>query len=251
MLFNGYRTIYIIQHIIFNADHTLIENKYDDIRSVYLFHTYLHAMAKKDYFPVRLDEQREWLSRYRQSVMDNGATLGMSPEEVIANTAAADSQIAAIDNAIMAERLYQQALTARNNGAKKHMTLIRRTIKRCKTSNNYTTSLGVALGAIGPDNTIAPDDYTPKGSVKVMPENVLVRFKKKGVDGMAIYCRVTIDQTETAFEKVGIASSSPFTDTTPLRHPYRPEKRDYLLRGIINDKEIGHESQIMRVVVGG
>ncbi|MCF8258393.1 MAG: hypothetical protein K9J06_12630 [Flavobacteriales bacterium] len=225
--------------------------KYVDIRSVQLLKHQQHAMAKRDYFPVQLGDQRKWLIQYKNAVMDNGAAMGMTPEEVVANMTAADSQIDAIDTVIDAERAYKSALSARKAGAKGHIGRIRRSIKHFKTSSNYSIGTARLIGAIGPEDILVPDEYVPNGNVKPMPDSVVVRFKKKGVDAMAIYCRVLDDEVETSFVRIGIFINSPFEDTTPLSHPNRPEKRLYRLRGVVNDKEVGQFSDTMEVVAVG
>lgn len=175
----------------------------------------------------------------------------MSPEDVLANVTAAERQMEAIDNALLAERAYKSARSDCKAGTKEHIALIRRAIKCGKTSSNYSTGMGRTLDAIGTGDTIVADEYVPNGNLRAMSNKVLVRFKKKGGNAKAIYCHVLDEDAETFFKKIGIASHSPFEDTTPLLHPLRPEKRQYQLRGIINDKEIGHFSNTMEVVAVG
>ncbi len=53
------------------------------------------------------------------------------------------------------------------------------------------------------------------------------------------------------FEKIGIDYHSPYIDTRPLKVDGQPEVREYYLRGIVDDEEIGVPSDVIRVVVGG
>lgn len=43
---------------------------------------------------------------------------------------------------------------------------------------------------------------------------------------------------------------SPYIDNRPLIRPNAPETREYYLRGIMNDTEIGLPSDIIEIVVG-
>lgn len=51
--------------------------------------------------------------------------------------------------------------------------------------------------------------------------------------------------------RLGMDSSSPYYDTRPLAVPGVAELREYLVRGIGADEEIGQDSNIVAIVFGG
>lgn len=226
-------------------------------------------MAKSDFFPQKLGDQRNWLENYREQIAVHGPTLGMTAAEVAAEQAAVDAQIAAVDIAIAAENAASKAITDRNDAAIINVGRIRATSRRNKTSSAYTEGIGQSLGIEGSDSDFDAENYKPKGEAKVLPGEVRIKFVKAGADGVAIYCKVTAAdagtpagnsspgpalppaQAELAqYKKIGTDYHSPYADTAPLRTPGRPETREYYLRGIVDDVEIGVYSNIIRVVVG-
>ncbi len=65
---------------------------------------------------------------------------------------------------------------------------------------------------------------------------------------MAIYAR---RRGQAAFEKIGTDSASPYDDARPLAAPGVPEVREYLLRGMIDDREIGLDSDVVSITFAG
>ena len=65
---------------------------------------------------------------------------------------------------------------------------------------------------------------------------------------MHVYCRVrgTMGWTFLSWDK-----NSPYIDGTPLAHAGVPEEREYMLRGVVNDVEIGVDSDILSIIWGG
>ena len=63
-----------------------------------------------------------------------------------------------------------------------------------------------------------------------------------------VYCRL---RGSTGWNKLGIDTSSPYYDTHPLATPGVAETREYMLRAILDDVEIGQPSDIISIVIGG
>ena len=93
-----------------------------------------------------------------------------------------------------------------------------------------------------------PDTYKPVFTVRFKGGRITLSFKKRGVDGLAIYTRLggTTDWT-----KLDVHTLSPYIDGRPLAVPGVPEIREYMARGILKDREIGLESDIVSIVFGG
>ena len=77
---------------------------------------------------------------------------------------------------------------------------------------------------------------------------VRVDFVRGGVDALAIYSRLRGTPT---FHKLAVDTSSPYFDTTPLAQTGVPEVREYFARGMVNDEEVGVDSDIVSIAFGG
>ncbi len=218
-------------------------------------------MAKQDFFPTRLDEQRSWLDNFKLKLPTQGPIVGMTPTEVTACTDAADAAIAAIDAAKAAEDVFKQKVSDKDAAIVANISgVIRPAVKRFKTSPAYNTGIGDLLRVEGSESDLDPDTYKPTGKAVVLNNEVKLTFVKGGVDGMAIYSRITSGKTDgnaplteaemAQFTKLAIDYHSPYIDNRPLARPNAPETREYYLRGVVSDAEMGLRSDIIKIVVG-
>lgn len=132
-----------------------------------------------------------------------------------------------------------------------------------KAHNNYSKTIGEDLGIEADETGFDEENYKPEGSAKAVLNEVTIKFSKKGVDGQAIYSKVTAGTSSpspspspstpaslSSFTKIAIDFHSPYIDNRPLTNPGQPETREYYLRGVKDDKEIGVPGDVIRVVVG-
>ena len=63
-----------------------------------------------------------------------------------------------------------------------------------------------------------------------------VKFFKRRIESVNVYSRLF---GATAWKKLGMANNSPFADKTPLAQPGVPELREYRIRGVMKDEEVG------------
>lgn len=144
-------------------------------------------------------------------------------------------------------------------------------VSQIKVNSNYSKAIGEDLGIHIADTSFDPENYKPKGTAKAVLNVVTIKFVKVGVDGMAIYSRVlaakaaaraaATDGTNTSapvaaegineFKKIDVDYRSPYVDNRPLAVAGQAETREYYLRGILKDVEIGVPSDVIKVVVGG
>jgi len=136
-------------------------------------------------------------------------------------------------------------------------------VAQIKANSNYSKTIGEELGIEIAETDLDEENYKPKGSAKAVLTDVTVKFNKKGVDGVAIYSRVitgaakapTDPAPPTAgelneFKKIATDYHSPYIDNRPLAVAGQAETREYYLRGIVNDAEIGVPSDVIKVAVG-
>ncbi len=132
-----------------------------------------------------------------------------------------------------------------------------------KANSNYSKAIGENLGIEADETSFDAGNYKPEGSAKAVLNVVTIKFTKKGVDGQAIYSKVTTGvstlpstpgspapATLSQYTKIAIDFHSPYVDNRALTIAGQPELREYYLRGVLSDAEIGVPSDIIRVIVG-
>ncbi len=93
-----------------------------------------------------------------------------------------------------------------------------------------------------------PNAYKPVITVSIKGGLITLDFKKRGVDGLAIYGRL---RGTMGWTKLGIDTSSPYIDGRPLAVPGVSETREYMARGMVDDEEVGLESDIVSINYAG
>jgi hypothetical protein len=122
-------------------------------------------------------------------------------------------------------------------------------VQRIKAMKNvYTTAIGEDLGIIGDETTFDPDTFKMEiKGVKWTNQGVKVSFVKGDVEGANVYSRTN---GVGSFVKLAFDGASPYVDTRPLSVPGTPETREYMLKPVLGDEEIGLPSDVVSVVVG-
>lgn len=141
----------------------------------------------------------------------------------------------------------------------------RQLVGQIKAHPNYSKTIGEDLGIEAPESSFDDENYKPKATAKAVQNEVTIKFTKGGVDGVAIYSRVTsgtgvptpspspspVPAPSGQFVKIAVDYHSPYVDNRPLAVEGQPELREYYLRGILSDQEIGLPGDVIRVTVGG
>jgi len=126
-------------------------------------------------------------------------------------------------------------------------TNVRKKVTRIKAHKNYTDAMGRELGIIGTTTTFDATGYKPFLSVEVTGGLVGIKFQKKGVDGVNIYCR---RKGEVSWRFLARDTRSPYDDHIKLENPSQPEHWEYRAYGVVNDMEIGQPSDVVEVIFG-
>ncbi|MEP7169833.1 MAG: hypothetical protein ABI855_10735 [Bacteroidota bacterium] len=233
-------------------------------------------MKKKPYLPKQEGDRVKWLNNFAGKINTYATLFGITPTEVTLIQAMA-LIYAYIIGLLEQVRTFSQDLTKFKDvltfspsgttlGAMPAFapaaappltipgifTFIGGIVMRIKgTKDKYTDGIGEDLGIIGDETTFISDDYVPECSGKAMPGEVIIKFKKKGVDGVNVYGHPIGSTDPNDWVKIAYDGSSPYNDTRALAHAGVPEVREYKLRGVINDGEIGQWSLIIKVTFGG
>lgn len=113
-------------------------------------------------------------------------------------------------------------------------------------TSKYTEAIGMDLGIIGDETTFDADNFIPAITGKPMPGQAIIGFTKHGIDGVNVYSHA-VGGDQTLWVKLAYDGHSPYIDTRPLAVAGQPEHRQYKIRGVIHDLEIGQWSDVVSV----
>lgn len=202
-----------------------------------------------DYIPKSRSERYLWWKGICDSIEVEGPKVGLTAAEIAAIKATATDQCAKMEAADTAENAAKGAKAAEMETTRVNTQAIRLAIRNIKTRTLYASS-GVegTLRLKGSESTFDPATFKPALKLSIVGGQVRVDFTKGECDSVAVYCRV---RGTLGWTKLGIDTDSPYFDTKPLANPAVPEVREYMARGVIDDMEIGIESDIVSIALAG
>ena len=118
---------------------------------------------------------------------------------------------------------------------------------RDKALTNIREAIGLALGVVGPESNFDPATYVAElRSAEAMgPAQVRLKFGK--ARGHIDTVKAQMRRGSGAWTTVGMAVRSPWTELTPLAQPGVPETREFCVRAVVADEEIGQLSAAISV----
>ena len=202
-----------------------------------------------DFIPPKRDNRRTWLNNIIEKAAAQVVAGGGTAADATALTTAATAITTAYDNTDSAKTTYEGKKAIESDTEATQLTVIRNIFKALKVLPNWKSSGADAqLQSSSSTSEFDPSTYKPEISVSINGGLITLEFKKKGVDGLAYYTRL---RGTTGWTKMGTDTTSPFIDGRPLTTPGVPETREYMARGMIDDEEIGLESDIVSLTYGG
>jgi hypothetical protein len=203
-----------------------------------------------DFIPPGDDPRKTWATNFKEKLIANGPAVGLTLPEVTAAGLLCDPIIGRIDDKTAKKNAWQASVAAANSGNAADFTTLRTTIAQIKTNSGYTDAIGADLGIVGPVDTFDPNTYKAelKELVVSAPGQVTVNFgKAKGnLEAVHVYTR---RQGTSPWTFLARDSQSPYVDTTPLAEAGKPEIREYRIRAVIADVEIGDYSDTQQITV--
>jgi hypothetical protein len=202
-----------------------------------------------DFVPSNEGEQIQWAANLQTKITTYTATFGLLPADITAISNACNRIATDINNVTAAETTLANLVTLKNNNKAEDIATLRKYANQFKAHSAYTADIGADLDIVGKKHNADLDNVKPKLKVKLTPQGAQLDFsKEKVLQGVNIYTRLkgTAGWTKLAFD-----SSSPYIDNRPVTTPGTPETREYKAIGVINDEEVGQESDMVSAVVGG
>lgn len=206
-------------------------------------------MATTVYFiPNNRAERRAWLLNLKSGIETYGPAFGLTAEAIASVQTTCDAQIAKIDKVIEAESKLQAAQEAETNGEAINLVALKEEIAKWKVASGFTSEAGAALKIVSSQKDFNADGWKCEFKVRIVAGEIRIDWKKKGVQGVHIYSRLA---GQSAWTLLATDTSSPYIDGRELASPGVPETREYMLRGLINDAEIGLDSDVQSVTWNG
>ena len=202
-----------------------------------------------DFVPGQRVRRYQWYVNLSENLLTEAPKFGLSTQEATAAKAVVDAIIAAMDATNAAETALTGARTAEQNIEAQKLLILRGNIRNWKTLPLMPASgsEGV-LQLTGAAIAFDPSTYKPVIRASIEGGKVVVSGAKKGVEGWAIYTRLRGSQP---WEKLAVENHPPYYDTRPLAQANVPEVREYMVRGVMDDQEIGLDSDIVSVTFAG
>lgn len=202
-----------------------------------------------DFVPRKRDARYAWLTNLSGNVVGEAVKFGALPADATAAKTAADALLAKMDATNAAKAALDGARIAEEVALQAQMAIIRGKARNWKTLGGWAASgsEGV-LQFRGSEPAFDPLSYKPDLAGGVEGGLVRLTFTKLGVDGVNVYTRL---RGQTAWRKLSYDSESPYVDTAPLAQPGVAEVREYMARGVLDDVEIGLDSDIVSIPYGG
>ena len=202
-----------------------------------------------DIIPPKRDARYLWLKNLSDNIVAEAVKMGVSAADATATKATTDHLLEKMEGTDAAESALAGARSQEETARAADIATLRNSIRHWKTLLGYAASGSegvLKLKSSGEE--FDPGIYKCEFTVKVEAGKVRVEFRKKGVDAVAVYARL---RGAGVWVKLGTDSSSPYFDTRALAQPGVPEVREYMLRGIIDDEEVGLDSDVVSVSFPG
>ena len=201
-----------------------------------------------DFIPTTKSNYYLWLHKLKNEITTQGPIFSLPAGEVTATTAACASQMALADAVVVAAAALKAALQVEADGKKNTNALLRAKINNWKQMPGFTPGIARELGVVGAAAAFDAHAYKPRFKVRIIAGEIRLDWTKKGLDAIHIYGRLN---GQADWTLLGMHTTSPFIDRRPLAQPGVPETREYMLRGVVQDVEIGLDSDILSITWGG
>jgi hypothetical protein len=208
------------------------------------------GITMSDYVPRERAKKIQFYRKLESDVEAEAVNFGGAAADATQVKNWAKAMADAMDATDAAEALAKSKRQTERTLEAAHLPNVRLRVRNWKTLGGWAASGSEAvLGLKGTDSDFDPATYKPVIKLSIEAGKIRVEFEKKGVDGIAVYCRLR--GTLGWGQRLATDSQSPYYDTKPLENPAVPEVREYMARGMIVDDEIGLDSDVVSITFAG
>lgn len=198
------------------------------------------------FFPSAIADRRKWFLNYKAKIDTYGMAMGYSTQQINDMKTCCDKAIAAIDAADAAKIAAKEMNKKQNEVIAENFGTLRKPINHIKSHDDYTESIGEALGVIGSEIEIDLENVQTKLKATKKFNGVELKFTLKNCDGGNIYSK---RKDEKDFSLLKFVTHPQAMDMRPNLDPNMPEERQYLVVLVVSDEEVGKASDIVTETV--
>lgn len=199
-----------------------------------------------DYIPKRYGDIATWLQNLAVKLPDQAKTLNLTPAQVKEALAQIDELTGSIAKNEQKRAEYQAAVRTTQSLKRKYLPALRKLVKVIKVQPGYQDSVGADLAISVSGRSSSSADVQPVLRVEALTDGVRLKFTKGKTDGVNVYGRLA---GEVSWTFLGRDNRSPYFDRRPLRQLGTPEVREYQVRAVRHDEELGIPSHIASVTL--
>ena len=201
-----------------------------------------------DFIPTKDASLINWSNNYKTKIATHGVTLGFTAGQITAQQNRCTNVINAIQLVEVKKSDFQSSVEAKETSKTNEIGGLRTEIAAMKTNAAMTSAIAADLGIVGTPDTFDPSTFKTQLTAELVAGAVRIKFIKSKADGVNIYARL---KGQTTWTFLARDTSSPYVDTRPLAVTGTPEVREYMAYGVIDDVQIGQQSDIVSVTFGG
>lgn len=200
-------------------------------------------MGKKKYYLPNPDaELDEWVDNYGDKLPGLASGVGVSDDEVSGVSEKIITWKEAL-NMVNTKKAEQKAAVETKNEAKKELLdFIKPMNQRIKNHSGYNGTKGDLLGISGAEDTFDSATFKPGLTVENIQQGRLLKYVKSEAEGMNVSAR---EKGESSWTFLGFDLHSPYLDSRPFA---QPTELEYKVTAVIDDEEIGLDSDIVSIV---
>lgn len=202
--------------------------------------------AHGDFVPDSPQNLHDWSDNYITELAGVTAHVTWPAANSTALTAALTAVRDAAKAVLDAQNVLQSKMGLLQSARVTNLPVIRQSTKNLKSSAGFNTGDAQTLQVTTSATALDPANYRPQLRAESFPGYNVLTGKKRGVQALNIYMRLKGTNSWTLI--AARRTSFPFHDDTPPAVPGKPEEREYMAMGVMNDEEIGQPSDIVSAV---
>jgi hypothetical protein len=203
-------------------------------------------MTTGDYVPDSAQNTRDWADNYLTELPAIATRISWPAPSVAALTVALTAIRDAAQDVLDAQNVLKNKMGLLSQARVTNLPDIRKSTANLKTTPGFTDGDAATLDVATSSSALDPASYKPQIKVEAHPGYNELTGKKRGVQALNFYMRIKGVGPWTLLASK--RATFPFSDDTPPATAGKPEEREYMAMGVMNDEEIGQPSDIVTAV---
>lgn len=172
----------------------------------------LFFLARAYYIPKRKGDRVIWLNNHKAKIATHGATIGLTPAEILARQNSCDAINNEINRSAQMKQQLELQYDAERALTKTELEKIQAGVARDKTDAGFTTAIGQDLGEIGNEVSFDFINAVPVLILKKTSEGWRISFELKD---FFTSCYIERLRPAGTWTYLGDDTSSPYMDADP------------------------------------